>query len=71
MEHCWNLLRPKWQSDMSKFSTRRKLPGKHLVIVESTPLGNGIIDENVEVSYERPPDKKVEKEKERRKSREA
>ncbi|XP_018818225.2 glutathione S-transferase T2-like [Juglans regia] len=68
MEHCWCLLRhqPKWQQHVSILSTRRKPHGKRPAMAESTPLGDDTINDNVEVIFERPPGKKAEKERERK-----
>ncbi|XP_035544568.1 uncharacterized protein LOC118347973 [Juglans regia] len=68
MEHCWYLLRhqPKWQQHVSMLSTRRKPHGKRPAMVELTPLGDDTIDDNVDVIFERPPGKKTEKERERK-----
>ncbi|XP_035550683.1 glutathione S-transferase T3-like [Juglans regia] len=68
MEHCWCLLRhqPKWQQHVSMLSTKRKPHGKRPAMAESTPLGDDTIDDNVEVIFERPPGKKAEKERERK-----
>ncbi|KAF5453007.1 hypothetical protein F2P56_027954 [Juglans regia] len=68
MEYCWCLLRhqPKWQQHVSILSKRRKPHGKRLAMAESTPLGDDTINDNVEVIFERPPGKKAEKERERK-----
>ncbi|KAF5460555.1 hypothetical protein F2P56_020419, partial [Juglans regia] len=63
MEHCWCLLRhqPKWQQHVSTFGKKRKPQEKYVGEVDVD-----LAEEDLEVLTERPPGKKVEKERERK-----
>ncbi|XP_018809683.2 glutathione S-transferase T3-like [Juglans regia] len=63
MEHCWCLLRhqPKWQQHISTVGKKRRSPEK--VFGE---VAVDIADDDVEILTERPPGKKAEKEKEKK-----
>ncbi|KAG6650232.1 hypothetical protein CIPAW_06G027900 [Carya illinoinensis] len=63
MEHCWCLLihQPKWQQHISTVGKKRKSPEKVTNIVDVDQA-----EEDIEVLAERPPGKKAEKERERK-----
>ncbi|XP_035547362.1 glutathione S-transferase T3-like [Juglans regia] len=63
MEHCWYLLRhqPKWQQHISTFGKKRKPQEKYVDEVDVD-----LAEEDLEVLTERPPGKKAEKERERK-----
>ncbi|KAG6655834.1 hypothetical protein CIPAW_05G244800 [Carya illinoinensis] len=63
MEHCWCLLRhqPKWQQHISTVGKKRKSPEKVTNVVDVDQA-----KEDIEVLVERPPGKKAEKERERK-----
>ncbi|KAF5470545.1 hypothetical protein F2P56_011049 [Juglans regia] len=63
MEHCWCLLRhqPKWQQHISTFGKKRKPQEKYVGEVDVD-----LAEEDLEVLTERPPGKKAEKERERK-----
>ncbi|KAG6650219.1 hypothetical protein CIPAW_06G026600 [Carya illinoinensis] len=63
MEHCWYLLshQPKWQQHISTVGKKRKSPEKVTNIVDVDQA-----EEDIEVLAERPPGKKAEKERERK-----
>ncbi|KAG6655639.1 hypothetical protein CIPAW_05G230600 [Carya illinoinensis] len=63
MEHCWCLLRhqPKWQQHISTLGKKRRSPEKVSNVIDIDQA-----EEDIEVFAERPPGKKTEKERERK-----
>ncbi|KAG6661769.1 hypothetical protein CIPAW_03G198300 [Carya illinoinensis] len=63
IEHCWCLLRhqPKWQQHISTLGEKRMSPEKVFGVIDVEQA-----EEDIEVLVERPPSKKAEKEREKK-----